>query len=272
MEEKQICKICSIEKPIYHFGKKEKFRYRKECKECWNRQQRGYNKLSEEEKINLKGESTEREKQRKLEYIKRKEEKKIEKENKKKLKHERLVVEYEERMRVKLQKRELRLKNYLCSECGDTEVGNFYPTRKNKCKKCLLANSNKYYKYDKMTEGEKRVYMEKRKSWVADNIIKVRVLAAKHRAIKKNIPFEISEEIILKKLEDQEGKCYISKQPLSLNQYSWYSLSLDRLNSSSGYTVNNTILVTKFVNSSKNELLLDEYVKLLKEVCDNFGG
>ena len=111
--------------------------------------------------------------------------------------------------------------------------------------------------------------MEKRKSWIDDNIIKVRVLAAKHRATKKNIPFEISEEIILKKLEDQEGKCYISKQPLSLNQQSWYSLSLDRLNSSSGYTVNNTILVTKFVNSSKNELLLDEYVKLLKEVCDN---
>jgi hypothetical protein len=34
-------------------------------------------------------------------------------------------------------------------------------------------------------------------------------------------------------------------------------------------SIENTILVTKFVNTSKNTLVYGEYIKLLKEVCDN---
>ena len=58
-------------------------------------------------------------------------------------------------MKNKLYNRELRLKNYLCDECGDKEINNFYPNRKNKCKSCILLNSDKYYKYDKMNDEEK---------------------------------------------------------------------------------------------------------------------
>ena len=54
-----------------------------------------------------------------------------------------------------------------------------------------------------------------------------------------------------------------------LKENDWYGLSLDRLDSNLGYTIDNTILVTKFVNMSKNSLSYDEYVKLLKEVCEN---
>jgi hypothetical protein len=120
-----------------------------------------------------------------------------------------------------------------------------------------------------MTEDEKKVYIEKQKIWTSNNIIKVRVLAAKHRAIRKNIPFEINEDIVLDKLKEQDGKCYISKQQLTFNENEWYGLSLDRLDSNLGYTVENTILVTKFVNISKNNLTYSDYIKFLKEVCNN---
>lgn len=269
MKEKQICKICDIEKPIYDFGKKGKFKYRLECKECWNKKKREFNKLSEKEKIKLKEESKLREEEKKIELYKRKNENEIKKENKKKLKYEKLVSEYNKRMEGKIEKRNIKLKNYMCNECGNSEVNNFYPKRKNRCKSCILSNSNKYYQYDKMNDEEKKIYIEKQRDWVSKNIIKVRVSAAKNRSIRKNIPFEINDEIITKKFQEQQGKCFISKQILSFKENDWYSLSLDRLDSNLGYTIENTILVTKFVNTSKNALVYDEYIKLLKEVCDN---
>jgi len=269
MEPIRKCKTCGEEKPIYDFGKKDKLKYRVECKVCYNKNRREFNKLSEEEKIKIKEESKIREEKRKLESIKKRGTKKEEKETKKKLKYELLVHEYDERMRDKLEQKNMRSKNYLCCECGETDVSNFYPKRKNKCKKCLLSVSNEYYKYDKMTDEEKRVYMERQRSWISNNIIKVRVFAAKHRSIRKNIPFEITEETILQKLKEQDGKCYISKQKLTFKENDWYSLSLDRLDSNIGYTKDNTVIVTKFVNTSKNTLSLDEYLKLIKEVYDN---
>jgi hypothetical protein len=269
MEQIRICKKCGIEKPIYEFGKKGKFRYRTECKVCYNQTRRDFNKLSEEEKIKVKEESKFHEEKRLLDSKRKKEEQGVERERNKKLKYEKLVKEYEERMKQKLERRINREKNYSCDMCGETNKDNFYPKRKTKCKRCSLSDSGKYYQYDKMTEKEKKAYIEKNREWISKNIVKVRVSAAKHRSIKKNIPFEITEEIIYHKLKEQDGKCYISKQLLTFKENDWYGLSLDRLNSDLGYTVDNTIVVTKFVNTSKNNLSYDDYIKLLKEVCDN---
>lgn len=269
MEQIRTCKKCGVEKPIYEFGKKDKFKYRTECKVCYNQMRREFNKLSDEEKIKIKEESKLREEKRLLDSKRKKEEKRLEKENNKRLKYEKLVKEYEERMKQKMERRINREKNYSCDICGETDKDNFYPKRKTKCKKCILSNSQQHYQYGNMSDEEKKIYIEKQREWVSNNIIKVRVLAAKHRSIKKNIPFEITEEIVSQKLEEQKGKCYISKQKLSFEENDWYGLSLDRLDSNIGYTIDNTILVTKFVNTSKNMLSYDEYIKLLKEVCDN---
>lgn len=75
--------------------------------------------------------------------------------------------------------------------------------------------------------------------------------------------------LFYKKLKEQNNLCYISKQPLSFKENDWNSLSLDRLDSNLGYTIGNTIVVTKFVNNSKNNLSLDEYLTLIKLVCNN---
>ncbi len=85
--------------------------------------------------------------------------------------------------------------------------------------------------------------------------------------IKKDQTKKITE-IILNKLTEQNYKCYVSKKTLSLKEKGWYSISIDRLDSTLGYTIENSVLVTKFVNSSKNNLSLDEYIGFLREVCD----
>jgi hypothetical protein len=116
---------------------------------------------------------------------------------------------------------------------------------------------------------DKEDYINKQRKWRSNNLIHYRVESAKHRAIRKGIVFKITDEDITNKLTEQGNKCYISKQTISMIENDWYSLSLDRLDNSLGYTKDNTIVVTKFVNSSKNDLPLNLFLKMLKEVCDN---
>lgn len=269
MESSRMCKICGDKKPIYEFPKKDKFRYRTECKICYNKSRVEFNKLSEEDKRKIKEDIRIREKNRKLDVKKRKEERELEKENKKKLKYQKLLHEYDERMMTKIVKREMKLKNYLCSECGETDYNNFYPKRKNKCKKCVLLSSQKNYSYIKMNDDEKKIYIEKQREWRSNNLIHYRVESARHRALRKGIVFEITDDDIIEKLNKQGNRCFISNQPISMIENDWYSLSLDRLDNSIGYTKDNTIVVTKFVNTSKNDLSLSVFIKMLKEVCDN---
>ena len=150
---------------------------------------------------------------------------------------------------------------YNCSICGECNVEHFYIKRKNKCKKCL---SHEY-----KNREDKNDYIDKQRKWRSNNLIHYRVESAKHRAIRKGIVFEITDEDIVEKLNKQHNKCFISKQNISMVENDWYSLSLDRLDNSIGYTKDNTIVVTKFINSSKNDLSLKDFLKMLKEVCDN---
>jgi len=148
-----------------------------------------------------------------------------------------------------------------CLFCGETDENMFYGKRKSKCKKCL---SNEY-----KNRPDKQDYIDKQKKWVNKNLIRFRVLSAKHRAIRDNLSFELTNEMVEEKLKEQDYKCYISKLPISMESNNWYSLSLDRINSDDGYTIKNTIIVTKFINISKNELSLNEFIFLIKEVCNN---
>ena len=149
----------------------------------------------------------------------------------------------------------------LCMICNETDDTLFYKGRKNKCKSCMSTE----YK----NREDKQEYMEKQKKWRSKNILHYRVESAKHRSKRYGMVFEINDNIIQEKINSQGGICFISKQPLSYFENDWNSLSLDRLDSSLGYTVENTIVVTKFVNNSKNNLSLDEYLKLIKLVCEN---
>jgi hypothetical protein len=111
--------------------------------------------------------------------------------------------------------------------------------------------------------------LKNRKKWRGNNLIHYRVESTKHRAKRNNLDFQLTDKIIEDKLKEQNNLCYISKQPLSYKENDWNSISLDRLDSELGYTIENTIIVTKFVNNSKNNLSLDEYINLIKLVCDN---
>ena len=161
-----------------------------------------------------------------------------------------------------IRKKPYKTKEANCILCGETQEDNFYKGQKNMCKKC---KSDRYH-----NNPDKQLVLERQKKWSEDNIIRFRVTAAKHRAKRKGLVFELTDEMIERKLMEQDYKCYITNVPLAMDTKKYNSFSLDRKDSRLGYTDENTIIVTKFINWCKNDLDLDVFISLMKEACANF--
>lgn len=148
-----------------------------------------------------------------------------------------------------------------CLTCNETNEEAFYKGQKTICKKCI---SDRY-----KNSPNREAYIARQTKWSQENIIRFRVTAAKHRAIRKGIPFEVTDEMIERKLQEQGFKCYITGVPLTLTTKNYNTFSLDRKDSKLGYTDENTIIVTKFINWCKNDLDLDLFIQYMKEACAN---
>jgi hypothetical protein len=154
-------------------------------------------------------------------------------------------------------------KPHLCKHCGDTDVTNFYIKRKDSCKRCTCNKQRVKYQ-----NGE--LYNCSNKEWInEENIIHVRVQAAKHRAKAKNIEFELTDEIIQNKLKEQNGRCYFSNVEITFKIYDLHCLSLDRIDSDIGYTVDNTVIVTWFINQAKSSIDSNQFINELKLCYEN---
>lgn len=159
----------------------------------------------------------------------------------------------------------------LCKVCGETEMSKFEEGYASLCYMCHKKRNNNHAinRYTKMSSENKTLYKEKQVKWQNNNFIHNKLLQAKNRAIRHNWDFNLTDSILEDMLKKQNGQCYISKLPLVLISKSPYSLSIDRIDSNKGYTIENTIIVTKFVNNCKNNLSLNDFIKYIKEVCDN---
>jgi hypothetical protein len=92
---------------------------------------------------------------------------------------------------------------------------------------------------------------------------------AKGRAVKKQILFSLTLDDVLPKI--LEGKCQLTNLPFDLTQDcdSWrnpYSPSIDRIDSSLGYTKENTRVVLTSVNITLNEFGENTMLPILKEM------
>lgn len=161
-----------------------------------------------------------------------------------------------------------------CYKCGEKELTEFYNTNKVLCKKCISDNNAN--NYINLPENKKIDKLIKQKTWQTNNIIKVRVLAAKHRAKRKNLDFDIDEEYIKIKLIEQNYKCKYTNVDLELtigsddNNMNPNTLSIDRINPNLGYIKNNIALVSAIVNSMKNDLTESSFLDVINLIQKNF--
>lgn len=124
------------------------------------------------------------------------------------------------------------------------------------CKECARSNGRKNYK----------IYKEK---MTIERFARLKVKNAKSRAKTKNINFDFTVEDFLKLYIKQNGNCFYSGLPMSINIDDNRIMSIDRINSDLGYTKDNCVLTIRVVNIMKNNLSFSEFIKMCQIISNN---
>lgn len=148
-----------------------------------------------------------------------------------------------------------------CIRCGSTERYERKGGVLGPCKECAKKVDTLKYYYLKREENMVDI------SWRLKKLCQM----AKSRAGKKGREFNITPEFLLDLWEEQDGKCSISGIPFELN----YSEdggphrngpSLDRIDSSLGYTTNNVRIVTYHVNTALSNFGEEALMELAEQI------
>lgn len=157
---------------------------------------------------------------------------------------------------------------FLCKQCAETDPSKFYKGRKSLCKSC--DNERAKQRYHSLSRDAKQHYKDnankKYREWVKENTLQYRLLSARNRAKYKNIEFSITIEHLEALWEQQEGKCFYTGVNMVNCNEGDLSVSIDRVDSTKGYTEDNTVLCAWKINVMKNDQSLSqllEYAQLL---------
>lgn len=93
---------------------------------------------------------------------------------------------------------------------------------------------------------------------------------ARHRAARKGIEFNLTVEVVRQLWKEQDGKCYWWKIPMHVitdTPRSPYLPSLDRVDSSRGYTVGNVVICCWAANAAKGVCEADDFEDFTDELA-----
>jgi hypothetical protein len=94
---------------------------------------------------------------------------------------------------------------------------------------------------------------------------------ARSRAASRKMPCEIDALWIVTRWYAQHGRCHFSGRPMTLKSGP-LSVSLDRLNSSKGYTRRNTVLAALQVNLMKNDISVEDFLGWCESITNHQGA
>ena len=94
--------------------------------------------------------------------------------------------------------------------------------------------------------------------------------SAKTRAKMRNMEFSITKNDIMKKLNDQNSKCFYTNEDMSYDIKNPNMVSIDRLDSSKGYTLDNICLTTWEINNMKSKINFGRFIEICRKISSNF--
>lgn len=106
---------------------------------------------------------------------------------------------------------------------------------------------------------------EQMKKFIKNGLKQSRETHNKRTKKGREYAYDIDQEYIEKLYEEQGGVCAISGIEMACKTHDIYNLSIDRIDSSKGYTKENVHLVCAIINNMKNEYSMDEFMK----ECEN---
>lgn len=89
---------------------------------------------------------------------------------------------------------------------------------------------------------------------------------AKRKAGYRKIPFEVTREELEQLIVAQDFRCAYTDQVISVAGHKKYSGSLDRIDSSKGYTLDNVQFVQKECNIAKNALTEEAFFDMVEKI------
>lgn len=117
------------------------------------------------------------------------------------------------------------------------------------------------------------IWDEKKKGTLSRKLTYL-IINSRYRSKKSGIDHSIDCKFLRNLFEEQSGKCALSGFEMTIqgkrgtNDY-WHSVSLDRIDSSGGYTPDNVQLVCTGVNYMKKDMSDDLFRQFCKGVVDN---
>lgn len=155
---------------------------------------------------------------------------------------------------------------FVCWDCKETKNRKLFPYRKqykyNKEKRCKLCNlKNKRYRRNNFNINQKINEMI--------NSAKGSAKRRLNRGRKEAGVITITIDDILQILEKQKYKCVYTGVKLSWEYNNPYKASIDRIDSSKGYTSDNIQIVSFIVNQAKSNLDDKTFIKIVKQIYNN---
>lgn len=175
----------------------------------------------------------------------------------------------------------------------------YHPQGLRRCSSCsnvLLANSDNFYikRYFRNEQGEivhtnlsgncktcdkERQALDKARQRDDPELYCRRIIPSlKSRAKEQSVPFNLTGEQLYLILQDQGFKCYYTGEPLDFSVVSENTNyphrdmpSVDKMEPTLGYVVENTVWTLYYVNRAKNDLNHEEFLKLCQKVIQNIG-
>lgn len=138
-----------------------------------------------------------------------------------------------------------------------------YIARRFYCRSCLRLSRSEQHSQAllKGTDGPK--YYEKS----FRNFFRHNLVALRTKAKKRGLKFEITLEDLLNLLDQQMGLCALSGLKMAHEHNSTHSVSVDRKDSSAGYTLDNIQLVRREVNFMKREMSNKHFYLICKKIA-----
>jgi hypothetical protein len=153
--------------------------------------------------------------------------------------------------------REKKSKDKICICCNKE-----FKSYRNTAKYCSVRCANVFYN----NSGKNKDFRKKS----VENTLRTVVWQARNRSKKKGLDFDLTDEYMLNLLKSQNNKCSATGLQLESSQAntkkykSPYTVSLDRIDSSKGYTKDNIQIVCVMFNEMKNIYSIEQVTLLCK--------
>jgi|GEM_PF-317691 len=130
------------------------------------------------------------------------------------------------------------------------------------CKACQCRSHSR----KKMHERQKK------KRTTPNGWIKWAVTRKKSECKRKGLEFNIDAQYMIDQYEKQNNTCFYAKTPLKFGVDDLRSATLERINSSLGYTRGNVVLSCKAMNWAKNSSTESDFLRFLLELLNSLSS